>query len=623
MRGLSRRLGVLALSLSLVATFAPAAAAQDITKIHAVQGTGGASPLVGSIVTVQGVVVADLQGSGQWGGFYLQEEDVDAATDPAGAAASEGIFVFSATAVDAGDIVTLTGRVGEFNGQTQIGSVSALEITGNDPSLVTATEVTLPVSAITDFERWEGMLLTFPQDLYIAEFFNYDRFGEIVLTTTRQYQGTHEAEPGAAANAVSAANALARITLDDTLNVQNPNVTRHPDGSEFTLLNTFRGGDILQDVEGVLGYAFNIYRLHPTTGATHIEANPRPTAPDPIPGDLRVASFNVLNFFTNLDTTSGSGPCGPTGTLECRGANTAEEYRRQLDKLVAGIVAMDVDIVGIQEIENDIRTDDFNRAHDAVQTLVEELNAVEGAGTWKWVGAVDHYNDYPVRNEIIYRPAAVTPVGSPVALAHEAFDATRPGDIEPLGRPPLAQTFRSNAKGSKQPFTVVVNHFKSKGSDCASIGDPDLGDGQANCNLTRVAQSVALLDFIEELEEESSGVLVIGDLNSYANEDPITTLEAGGLIDLVERYEGEDAYTYVFDGQLGYLDTALATRSMSNWVKGLTVFHINADEPDLLDYDMTFKSPAQDALYEPLPYRVSDHDPVIVGISFGGPGGGR
>lgn len=239
---------------------------------------------------------------------------------------------------------------------------------------------------------------------------------------------------------------------------------------------------------------------------------------------------------------------------------------------------------------------------------------------WTWAGETNHYNDYPVRNEIIYRVATVEPVGGPVALADEAFDATRPGDVEPLGRPPLSQTFRQIVdRGSRQPFTVVVNHFKSKGSSCADIGDPDTGDGQGNCNLTRVAQAEALLDFVAELGEESSGVLVVGDLNSYRNEDPIDTLEAGGLTDLVERFEGDDAYSYVFDGQLGYLDTALATRSMLNWVKGLTIFHINADEPDILDYDMSFKQDAQDALYEPLPYRVSDHDPVIVGITFGGP----
>ncbi len=621
MRGPFRRAAVLSVALGMVAALAPAAAAQDITMIHTVQGTGAGSPLVGATVTVQGVVVADLQGSGQWGGFYLQEEDADAALDPAGAAASDGLFVaHTALNVAAGDVVTVTGAVRERFGETQLFNVSAISIEGNAPEQVSATEVTLPVTAQSDHERLEGMLVSFPQDLYISEFFNYDRFGEVVLATSRQYQGTHVADPGAAANAVAAQNALARITLDDGLDAGNPAALRHPDGSPFALDNTFRGGDILRDVQGVLGYAFSKYRIHPTAGATHVEANPRPTAPESIAGEIRVASFNVLNFFTNLDTSTRPGPfiCGPTGTLECRGANTEEEYERQLAKLVAGIRALDADIVAIQEVENDIRTDDGNRAHDAVLTLVEELNAAEGAGTWAWVGAVDHYNDYPVRNEIIYRPDAVTPHGSPIALAHQAFDATRPGDVEPLGRPPLAQTFRATAGASHQPFTVVVNHFKSKGSSCKSIDDPDTGDGQANCNLTRVAQAEALLGFVGVLEQESSGVLVVGDLNSYAREDPITTLEAGGLIDLVERYEGANAYSYVFDGQLGYLDTALATRSMSNWVQGLTTFHINADEPDLLDYDMTFKPPAQDALYEPLPYRVSDHDPVIVGVTFGG-----
>jgi predicted extracellular nuclease len=255
-----------------------------------------------------------------------------------------------------------------------------------------------------------------------------------------------------------------------------------------------------------------------------------------------------------------------------------------------------------------------------VLTLVEALNEVEGSGTWAWVGPATHYNDYPVRNDIIYKTTSVQLAGGPVALADEAFDRFVPGASEPVGRPPLAQTFRQiKDKGSSQPFTVVINHFKSKSSSCAAIGDPNLGDGQGDCNLTRVAQSEALLDFIDVLDDTSSGVLVMGDLNSYAREDPISTLTAGGLTELVQRYLGAEAYSYVFDGQLGYLDTAFATRSMLNRVRGLTIFHINADEPDILDYDMTFKLPPQDALYEPLPYRVSDHDPVIVGLSFGGP----
>lgn len=595
--------------------------------IHQVQGDGLSSPIVGDLVTIEGIVVGDFQGNSfagsQLNGFFVQEEPTSPDTDSDGDT-SEGVFVFApgAIAVGVGDVVSVTGTVAEFFGRTQITSVTNVTIVGSEDAV--ATPVALPVSDSSDWEKYEGMLVTFPQDLYISEYFNFDRFGEIVLTTDRQYQGTHAASPGALANAVTAANALASIIVDDGRGSQNPDPAIHPNGAEFTLTNYFRGGDILQDTTGVIDYNFGAYKLQPVHDAspsvTYINANPRPTAPDPIDGDVRVATFNVLNFFTHLDDGVND-ICGPTGNLECRGADNSGEFQRQLDKLVAGIVALDADIVGIQEIENDIRgiALDGSREHDAVLTLVEELNDEEGAGTWAWVGEADHYNDYPVRNEIIYRIGSVETVGDPVAYADSAFDSTRPGDIEPLGRPPLAQTFRPlNAEGGGQKFTVVVNHFKSKGSSCASIGDPDTGDGQANCNLTRVAQSEALLDFVKDLKGGSSGVLVIGDLNSYAMEDPINTLENGRLTDLVERFIGPDAYSYVFDRQLGYLDTALATRSMLNRVVGVTVFHINADEADILDYDTSFKKPAQDALYEALPYRVSDHDPVIVGLRFGG-----
>jgi uncharacterized protein len=549
-------------------------------KINEVQGPGNTSPHVGDLVTIEGVVVGDYQGDGetQLGGFNLQEETADQDDDPL---TSEGIFVFAPSAPDVrvGDVVSVTGTVVEFFTMTQISDVTDVTVTGFAPEEVIAVEVSLPVTDPTDWEPYEGMLVTFPQDLYISEFFNFDRFGEIVLTTDRQYQGTHVTEPGPAANAVAAANALARITLDDTRNHQNPETVIHPDGQPFTLDHTFRGGDILQDVTGTMHFGFGLYRIQPVyfdqiedvdgPVVIYINDNPRPTAPDPVGGDVTVASFNVLNFFTHID--DGANNCGPTGNLNCRGADTQEEYERQLAKLVAGILALDADIVGIQEIENDILESDGDRAHDAVLTLVEELNAADRGGTWAWVGEANHYNDYPVRNDIIYRRSKVTPVGDPVALADEAFDATRPelgfpSSVEPLGRPPLAQTFRTHGPGAATPFTVVVNHFKSKGSSCATIGDPDVGDGQGNCNLTRVAQSEALLEFVDDLSPHSpGGVLVIGDLNSYAMEDPITTLENGGLTDLVEQFIGADAYSFVFDGQLGYLDTALANETLLGW----------------------------------------------------------
>ncbi|MGE5603330.1 MAG: hypothetical protein ACM30E_09780, partial [Nitrososphaerales archaeon] len=97
-------------------------------------------------------------------------------------------------------------------------------------------------------------------------------------------------------------------------------------------------------------------------------------------------------------------------------------------------------------------------------------------------------------------------------------------------------------------------------------------------------------------------------------EDPIVSLTGGGLQNLLGRVPAAERYTYVFDGEAGYLDQALATASLGRQVAGVTIWHINADEPSVLDYNTEFKT--QD-LYAPTPYRSSDHDPVVVGLRLG------
>ena len=47
----------------------------SITKIDEVQGSTNSSPKAGQVVTIEGVVVGDFQGAGQFSGYYLQEED--------------------------------------------------------------------------------------------------------------------------------------------------------------------------------------------------------------------------------------------------------------------------------------------------------------------------------------------------------------------------------------------------------------------------------------------------------------------------------------------------------------------------------------------------------------------
>jgi predicted extracellular nuclease len=183
-----------------------------------------------------------------------------------------------------------------------------------------------------------------------------------------------------------------------------------------------------------------------------------------------------------------------------------------------------------------------------------------------------------------------------------------------LNRPVLAQTFMQN--GTRATFTAVVNHLKSKGSPC--IGDPDLGDGQGNCSLTRAAAAKAVAVWLatDPTDSEDADFLILGDLNAYDREDPITFLLAGGYADLLSQYLGEFAYSYVFGGQFGYLDHALTNAALLEQVTGVTVWHINADEPRLIDYQTDFKKPIQQALYAPDAYRSSDHDPVLIGLDL-------
>ncbi len=242
--------------------------------------------------------------------------------------------------------------------------------------------------------------------------------------------------------------------------------------------------------------------------------------------------------------------------------------------------------------------------------LAAGLNDATAPGTYSYVDTGVIGTD-AIRVGLLYKTTKMTPVG-PFKVLNSAVD---PRFIDTLNRPTLAQTFQRAGSGEK--ITVAVNHLKSKGSACA--GDPDTGDGAGNCDVTRTNAAKALRDWLATDPTNSGDPdrLIIGDLNSYDHEDPIDELVAGGYTDLIKKYHGEFAYSYVFDGQVGYLDYGLANPSLVPQVTGAADWHINSDEPTLLDYDMTFKNDPEDAFYEPKAYRASDHDPVIVGMELG------
>lgn len=588
----------------------PEACGDDFTPIYIVQNNQPSSPYVGQEVAVEGVVVGDFQNNGlpdngDLNGFHIQDPSGDG--DPL---TSDGVFVYAPGAVDVavGNTVRVRGVVSEYNGMTEI-TVSQLWVCSTEPTTIEPTPISLPVAAVEDLEAYEGMLVTFPQDLVIAEYFNFDRYGEIVLTTNRFMTFTAAYEPSVENYAAYAdMYKVHKITLDDGRTVQNPDPAIHPNGEIFNLDNLFRGGDLVTNVTGVIDYSFGLYRIQPTQGANYTPANPRPDVPT-FESNLVVASMNVLNYFITIDT--GDDICGPSGDMECRGANTAEELARQRAKIVAALAGMNADIYGLMEIQND--------EGESTADLVAGLNDIFDDGTYSYIDT-GYIGTDAIKLALIYKPASVEPIGEFAILDSTVDDRF----LDDYNRPTLAQTFMDVETGGI--FTMAVNHLKSKGSDCNDIGDPDVLDGAGNCNLTRTDAAQALVDWLASDPTNSGDMdyIIIGDLNSYDKEDPIDAILAGpddmmgtedDYTDLIFHFLGENAYSYVFDGQIGYLDHALASANLFDEVAGTGIWHINADEPDLIDYDMTFKLPAQDLLYGPDPYRSSDHDPVMIGLN--------
>lgn len=591
--------------------------------IHNLQGSGATSPVAGQVKSIEGIVVGDYQSStNQLGGYFVQEEDADADGD---AATSEGIFVYYPGGADVavGDKVRVTGTVTEYiptgftQSLTELNNVTLQLVCSSGHSL-TAAPVNLPLASPTDWESTEGMVVSIAQELTVTDNYDLGRYGQVTLSQGgKLWQFTHLNAPGVAGyNAHLADIALRTVILDDASTVQNPDPIVYPDPG-LSALNTLRVGDTLAaGFTAVLDHRFDAYRLQPLGVVNFVHANPRPSTPAPT-GDIQVGSFNTLNFFVTLDT--GGAPCGPTGGQACRGANNATEFTRQRDKLVQAICGLDADVLGLMELENPNPANDPEPADGIADYVLKDLaGALNAAGspcpdksytfTDGTAAGVD-----AIRVGIIYKASSVTPAGSPATLTAAAFTDPN-GTNSQRNRPALAQTFDVGS----QRFTVVVNHLKSKGSCPASGPDADQGDGQGCWNDTRTKAMAYLVNTWLPTDPTGSGdpdYWVMGDLNAYAREDPIEAATGAGYANVPRELLGDTAYSYTFDGQLGYLDHALSAPSLTPQVAGVVEWHINADEPRSLDYNLEFKSPGQQSsLYQADAYRSSDHDPVLVAL---------
>ena len=625
--------------------------------IAEIQGTGNASPFDGQNVLTSGVVTASYP-TGGINGFYLQTPGADTP------GASDGIFVYGGTSgfttyPAVGDSVEVAGEVDEFFTTTQL-VASSVKPVASLGAAIPKTVVPGTDCALPGTDCLTGAALDSAREVVESELFQ----PTAPWTLTDVYDGgpyysngsnssANRGEMGVAANSavplvspteVIDAQATAAITarknyndahriiLDDAASLTFS--TTANDDQPFPWLTASHsmrvGAGITFTKPVVFTYGFNAWRIQPQaqvvgapTGALEIEQT-RPAAPENVGGDLKLATFNVLNFFPTTGVeyaASGRGACTyytdrdsiRVSVNSCanngpRGAADETNLTRQRDKIVAAINTVDADIVSLEELENSVQ---FGKDRDfAIGELVNALNADAGAGTWAFVPSASVLPPLSeqdvIRNGFIYKPANAALVGESVVLADQSTGTEPFADA----REPVAQAFKKVGSPDASAFGVIVNHFKSKGSGTA---DPN---GQGAANDRRILQAQALVDFAEDFQTQRgiTRMFLAGDFNAYTEEDPIQILKAAGYNNL-ESTSNPAEESYNFDGQIGSLDHVLANTAAEADVNAVDIWDINSYESVYYEYSR-FNTNITN-LYAPTPYRSSDHNPEIVGINVG------
>lgn len=528
--------------------------------IAAIQGRDFTSPALGQARTVQGVIthITDQ-------GLYLESLSPD--QDPG---TSEGLFL-QLDSVDGklapGQVIRAQGTVAELGERrdtiTALSPASLLATCGTQASLPRA-RIELPMRQAPR-EQYEGMRVSLANRSFVTDVYRL-RDGVLRIAADGPLPApTEVAWPGEDARRQQADN------RDNSLYVQ----LAPGDLQAFGV-----GTELLSDL-GVLG--------HDGRGPSLLlegPANLNIPAPPPLGGpqstDLRVVSLNLHNYFNG----DGKGGGFPTS----RGAETPAQWAAQRERLRAALHYLQPDIVAVMELEND----GFD-SRSAAADFAADLGQATGVD-WRVASpGTPRIGSDEITVGLFYRPSRVRASGRAEVLDAAPFDL--------LNRVPLSQLFEHPGSGTR--FLVNVNHFKSKGG-CPEQGrDRDQGDGQACWNAARLKAARALAPWVlQQAEAQAQGrLLVLGDLNAYRMEDPLRALLDAGLVDLTGAAGGPHQFSYVFAGQSGTLDHALASPALARLVFRAQIININSPYPPGMDL-------------QPAWLRSSDHDPVVVDLRF-------
>jgi len=517
--------------------------------------------MVGSEVVIRGIVTRLEPGTG----FYIEE-----AGSVASPTTSNAIFIEDTVLsreASPGQMILITGQVSELGKTsdtlTALTGISSHQLCGAGFELP-ETPLELPLDS-RQREAIESMRIILDQGLTVTEVYNLYR-GEITLSAKGALRVPTEDGPPGPSAARLAKNNREWSVRTATFEASRPEL---------------KYGTAVTQVTGIMGNNGKGQVLlleQPLNGA--LPDSPGLKAPEK--NNIRVASFNLLNFFNG----DGRGGGFPTE----RGAKTHNDFLAQANRIRSAIAIMQPHLLAVQELEND----GFG-PHSAAQSLIELLNE-SGHGNWSAVETTSA----PIGSDVItvglfYRSDLLATEGPAHTLGSAPF--------RNRSRQPMAQLFRDHSTG--QRFLIAANHLKSKGS-CPKTGEnADQGDGQGCWDPARVAAAKAVSDWVSLLAGKAGTdrILILGDMNAWRGTDPISVFKSKGFTDLVEQFAGLPQHSYVYRGEAGTLDYVFASDALLPSVSHAEAWHINAGWPQKMKL--------------PDPWlRSSDHDPVVVDLDF-------
>ena len=546
-------------------------------SICAIQGDAGVSPYLSQLVTVRGVVYADLDVTGQKG-FFIQHEDCDA--NPS---TSDGIFIYTGQNLDlvnAGDLVKVTGWVNEYYGMTEISAYpqNVLVLSHANP-LPLAHELNPPfdpVAAMSYFESLEGMYVSLAGGTAVGPTDLYDRTWLVRVDL-----------------------GIARVFGDDPMGTGE--IICADDEGLYEIAPEVKVGDRVLGLAGVMDYRFESFCLEPLAEPVIIPEVrgfelPR-NSRSLIPPVFSVATFNLGNLFDKVDD-----PTSEDDVL------TTTEYNRKLTKLAQAIHGSlgEPALLAIQEAENQaVLTDLFARPE--IQSMYGIVTEEGPDRRGLDIGIIYRQDlsqlvSYQVRQGCTHLVDGLGPDGNlNVSNPQNTItcDSDGNGSLDGnrlFSRPPLVVRVNLCLPDCSQrtfPLTLVVNHWKSKTEDSGSV----------QYTLPRrleQAEFVAVL--AEEIRNDDplTPLLLLGDLNDVPGSAPLRMLENQGFRDLVAQIPKTEQYSYIYEGISQALDHEWINLNPSFLPLSIFPIHINADYPHAL------------SLISNTPLRSSDHDAVLV-----------